>query len=166
MRRFSMQLLLWAMFPVAGPLAASAEEAAAPELRELHQAVQQQSRQIELLAEQIGKLTRALESQKSAAMAPAAPAPPASEAAKPPTEPASEAARSEPATKAEAASIGTKHVVAKGETLTSIAKQYNIPIADLKNANRIENERKLQIGQILTVPAANTPENSEKKENP
>ena len=61
---------------------------------------------------------------------------------------------------------GTKHVVAKGETLTSIAKQYNISLNDLKNANRIGDERKLQIGQILSVPAPKAPETSDKKENP
>ena len=61
---------------------------------------------------------------------------------------------------------GVKHVVAKGETLTSIAKQYNIPINDLKTANKIENERKLQIGQVLILPTPKTPDTSDKKENP
>ena len=67
---------------------------------------------------------------------------------------------------AELVTAGPKHAVAKGETLTSIARQYNIPLAELKNANKIDNERKLQIGQILTIPTAITPAPSDKKENP
>ena len=60
-----------------------------------------------------------------------------------------------------------KHTVAKGETLTSIAKHYNIPVAELQKFNKIENDRKLQIGQVLSIPTAKTPEPStEKKENP
>jgi N-acetylmuramoyl-L-alanine amidase len=85
--------------------------------------------------------------------------------------PAAEAAKAEAAPKADAvpkadAAGGSKHVVAKGETLTSIAKHYNITIADLKNANKIEDERKLQIGQILSVPTPKPADASDKKENP
>jgi N-acetylmuramoyl-L-alanine amidase len=69
---------------------------------------------------------------------------------------------------AEDAGGGTKHVVAKGETLTSIAKHYNIPLAELQKANKNVNDRKLQIGQTLTIPTATTaktPESApEKKE--
>lgn len=49
---------------------------------------------------------------------------------------------------------GNTHVVTKGETLTSIAKQYHVGIADLQKFNHIENDRKLQIGQTLTIPSA------------
>lgn len=49
---------------------------------------------------------------------------------------------------------GNTHVVTKGETLTSIAKQYHVGIADLQKFNHIENDRKLQIGQTLTIPGA------------
>ena len=62
---------------------------------------------------------------------------------------------------------GKRHVVVKGETLTSIAKQYNIAVADLQKANKGIDERKLQIGQTLTIPMPSTPESTtEKKENP
>jgi LysM repeat protein len=145
-------------------LPAHAEESpTSQELRELRQTVQQQSKQIELLAEQIGRLTRALEGQKPPELPPATTS---IEAPKPLAEPTPEAPKVEPVPKAEPAVGGAKHVVAKGETLTSIAKQYNIPVAELKNANKIENERKLQIGQILTVPTAKPPETADKKENP
>jgi LysM repeat protein len=124
------------------------------ELRELRGLIEQQSKQIEALGQQISKLTLAVEGKKES--------PPAVAAATP-VEPATPA---EP-TKAPAAETSNKHVVEKGETLTSIAKHFNISIADLQKVNKIENERKLQIGQTLVIPSPKTPEQqTEKKENP
>jgi LysM repeat protein len=147
---------------------AQAEDSpSAQELHELRQAVEQQSKQIELLAEQVGRLTKALEGQKPSEPAAATAASTTSaEAPKPAPDATSEAPKEEAVPKAEPVAGGTKHAVAKGETLTSIAKHYNISIADLKNTNKIENERKLQIGQILTIPTAKAPETSDKKVNP
>jgi LysM repeat protein len=48
---------------------------------------------------------------------------------------------------------GNSHTVARGETLTSIAKQYNVSVTELQKFNHIENDRKLQIGQTLAIPA-------------
>lgn len=48
----------------------------------------------------------------------------------------------------------TTHVVAKGETLSSIALQYKVSVASLKSANNITDERKLRIGQKLVIPGA------------
>ena len=62
-----------------------------------------------------------------------------------------------PEAKVEEAGGGAKHVVAKGETLTSIAKHYNIPLAELQKANKNVNDRKLQIGQTLTIPTPPPP---------
>lgn len=45
------------------------------------------------------------------------------------------------------------HVVTKGETLTSIARQYKVTVADLEKLNHIENDRKMQIGQTLAIPS-------------
>src|SRR5438874_13694173 len=47
---------------------------------------------------------------------------------------------------------GNSHIVARGETLTSIAKMYNVSVSDLQKYNHIENDRKLQIGQTLAIP--------------
>ncbi|MCX6978241.1 MAG: LysM peptidoglycan-binding domain-containing protein, partial [Verrucomicrobia bacterium] len=55
--------------------------------------------------------------------------------------------------RAEAVSPLGQHLVEKGDTLTSIAKHYNIPLNDLQVLNKGINDRKLQIGQILKVPA-------------
>ena len=54
-----------------------------------------------------------------------------------------------------------RHVVVKGETLTSIAKHYNIPLAELHKANKDVNERKLQIGQTISIPLAPAPKPAE-----
>ena len=46
------------------------------------------------------------------------------------------------------------HIVARGETLTSIAKMYKITVDELQNANHIEDGRKLQAGQTIIIPTA------------
>lgn len=53
---------------------------------------------------------------------------------------------------------GNNHVVAKGETLTSIAKMHKVSVEELQKFNHIENDRKLQIGQTIMIPPpASTP---------
>jgi len=52
------------------------------------------------------------------------------------------------------AADGSTHVVARGETLTSIAKMHKVGIDELQKFNHIENDRKLQIGQTLVIPGA------------
>lgn len=47
-----------------------------------------------------------------------------------------------------------EHRVAGGETLSHIARRYGVRLADLRAANPRVNERRLQIGQRLTVPIA------------
>ena len=47
---------------------------------------------------------------------------------------------------------GNVHTVARGETLTSIAKMYKVTVDDLQKANHIEDGRKLQAGQTITIP--------------
>jgi LysM repeat protein len=133
------------------------------ELKNLEQAVQEQSKRIDSLTQQVAKLRLLLETKNDAAPPPAA----AEEPPKPAAEAAPEAPKAEAVPKAEPVAGGTKHVVAKGETLTSIAKHYNIPLAELQKSNKIENERKLQIGQTLTIPTPTpkTPESSPEKKD-
>jgi len=183
MRRAFPLILALSVFAAGAPRLWAGEPVSGPDLHDLWQAVQQQSKQIEALTEQVGKLTRAIESQKSGEKGaeivtkptqPTEPTQPTTsiETSKPPAEAnaeapkaTAEAPKGEAVPKADAVP-GTKHTVAKGETLTSIAKHYNISIADLKTANKIVDERRLQIGQILSVPTAKTPEPTDKKENP
>ena len=165
------------------PIAAVAQDAQAQEIRELKLLLEMQMKRIDELTVQVGRLVQAVEAQKAAGLPAQAPKrevgglTPFSgltelklQPAKPPGD--ADAAISGPprdteVPKAEAVA-GVKHTVAKGETLTSIAKQYNIPLPDLQKANKDVNDRKLQIGQTLTIPAAKIPEtkSSEKKDNP
>src|SRR5205807_9834353 len=48
---------------------------------------------------------------------------------------------------------GNTHIVARGETLTSIAKMYKVTIDELQKANNIEEGRKLQAGQTIVTPS-------------
>jgi hypothetical protein len=47
---------------------------------------------------------------------------------------------------------GSSHVVTRGETLTSIAKQYKVGVEELQKFNHIEDGRKLQAGQTIMIP--------------
>ncbi len=44
-----------------------------------------------------------------------------------------------------------KHQVEKGETLFSLAKKYNISVADLKSQNEALLNKGLQSGQVITI---------------
>ena len=46
------------------------------------------------------------------------------------------------------------HVVAKGETLIQIAKQYGVTVDDIEQINKITDAKKLQIGQTLKIPGS------------
>jgi len=48
---------------------------------------------------------------------------------------------------------GEPHVVARGETLTSIAKQHKVSVEELQKFNHIEDGRKLQAGQTIVIPS-------------
>lgn len=159
----------------------SAPPAAAPDaFNALRQAVEQQTKQMEALTQQIAELNRrmaAQQQQQPSASASAATPPPSGATPAPapsPTPAASAPAATPPVPEAKpqpaaAPAGGLKHTVVKGETLTSIAKRYNIPLAELQNANKITDDRKLQIGHVLNIPspANKTPEPpTEKKENP
>ena len=175
MRCFSLPSLVLAAVLLCVPRAGAQDATPSEELKELRQAVEKQSKQIQMLTEQVLRLTHAIEAQKGGEVGvantvtdSAKPTPPATPAPDSETTTTPEAPKAEGAPKAEAVVNGSRHVVAKGETLTSIAKQYNIPIADLKKVNKIQDERKLQIGQVLTVPTATAkaPDSTDKKENP
>ncbi len=156
---------------IAAPAAWAEDSQAVEEVREVRALVEKQSKQIDALTEQIAKLRIALEKSGDVPLGSATPA--AAPAATPAPAPApavvlapAAAENSSEAPKAEAAD-GKHHVVIKGETLTSIAKHYNIPLPDLKKANKDVDERKMQIGQTLNIPTPKSAEApAEKKENP
>jgi LysM repeat protein len=102
----------------------------------------EQNIKIDLLSQQILKLE-----QQIATMRPGVMVGEATPASTPIT-----ATAPAPSTSA-AANGGNSHMVARGETLTSIAKMHGVSITELQKFNHIENDRKLQIGQTLMIPA-------------
>ncbi len=52
---------------------------------------------------------------------------------------------------------GSTHTVARGETLTSIAKLYKVGVEELQKFNHIEDGRRLQAGQTIMIPASASP---------
>jgi len=66
----------------------------------------------------------------------------------------STAASPEPSAKAD---NGNSHIVARGETLTSIAKAHNVSVSELQKYNHIDNPLKLQAGQTLLIPPSPIP---------
>lgn len=50
----------------------------------------------------------------------------------------------------------TTHTVASGDTLSTIAQQYNVTVEALAAANNIDQNAVLSLGQILIIPAAGT----------
>src|SRR5439155_10471502 len=68
-----------------------------------------------------------------------------------PTPPASAPAPPDPA-KSNSTPSGNSHTIAKGETLTSIAKMHKVSVDELQKFNHIENDRKLQVGQTIMIP--------------
>jgi LysM repeat protein len=137
-------------------LAAGGQDGAPPagdDLRIMRQMLEQQSRQIDVLAQEIARLNLLLEGRTANATAePAADTVPSAPAA--PLEPAAPRAdavdTSAPAAKGTA--NGPVHIVTKGETLTVIARHYKVTVAQLLKVNKIADVRKLQIGQTLVLP--------------
>ena len=173
MSRFSPTLCALAALGIFVPAAGAADAPLTQEVHELRRDVQMQAKKIEALSEQILRLTQLVEAAKTAPVATPdlpAPAPAAVTAVTPLAKPAAAAEPEIP--KAEAVPPPVQHTVEKGETLTSIAKHYNIPLPELQKQNKITNDRKLQIGQTLLVPGVKPPETkvpevpADKKENP
>ncbi len=48
-----------------------------------------------------------------------------------------------------------KHKVAKGETLYSLSKKYNVSVDEIKAQNEQALKKGLQVGQVLTIKASN-----------
>jgi LysM repeat protein len=150
------------------------------ELRELRALLEQQSKRLESLQEQLAELRGVVAKEKSTVEAGAGttgtPEPAQGENPKPSPAP-SPSGTPQPGLpegrvsgeipkeipRAEAVPSSTRHTVVKGETLTSISRHYNISVSDLQRINKIENDRKLQIGQSLTIPLPKSSETQPQK---
>ena len=113
-------------------------------LEALSKKIDEQNAKIDTLSQQILKLEQQVSKNtrpgviigETPSPSPAATSASAAEASKPPQQ------------------TGNSHVVAKGETLTSIAKMHKVTVEELQKFNHIENDRKLQIGQTIMIPPA------------
>ena len=135
---------------------AVANEAA--QLQELTKKIDEQNAKIDMLSQQILKLQMQLSNQRPGVMiGEGAPPPPTST----PAATTSVSASPEPSAKA---GNGSSHIVARGETLTSIAKVYNVSVGELQKYNHIDNPLKLQAGQTLLIPPSPIPSPSSSSE--
>jgi LysM repeat protein len=107
-----------------------------------------QSQQIEALAREVSRLTTAIENRADLTSGTPGPAP--TPRLITPSTPASSPT---PAVLPADAPPGSQmHVVAKGENLTKISKNYQVSIEEIMKVNKIQDDRKLQIGQNLIIP--------------
>lgn len=114
-------------------------------LEALSKKIDEQNAKIDTLSQQILKLEQQVAHIRPGVMIGETPSP----------TPATNSAASTEAPKATppaSAPSGNSHVVAKGETLTSIAKMHKVSVEELQKFNHIENDRKLQIGQTIMIP--------------
>jgi peptidoglycan DL-endopeptidase LytE len=110
-------------------------------LEALSKKIDEQNAKIDTLSQQILKLEQQVSKFRPGVMIGETPSPsPASNAT-------AEASKPAPTQQS-----GNSHVVAKGETLTSIAKMHKVTVEELQKFNHIENDRKLQIGQTIMIP--------------
>src|SRR3954451_8680709 len=123
------------------PAASQGKVAESAQLEALAKKIDEQNTKIDALSQEILTLEQQLSHARpgvmigEAAPAPSSAAAPAAAASHSPIE-------------------GNMHTVARGETLTSIAKMYKVTVDDLQKANHIEDGRKLQAGQTITIPTA------------
>jgi membrane-bound lytic murein transglycosylase D len=53
------------------------------------------------------------------------------------------------------ASVSQKHRIQRGETVSSIARKYDVSVKKILEANQLERESTIQAGQILLIPEGN-----------
>ena len=124
------------------------------QLQALAKKIDEQNAKIDTLSQQILKLQQQLANQRPGMIiGEAAPAAVSTSSAATSTS-SSTAAATDASAKA---GNGNTHVVARGETLTSIARTYNVSVSDLQKLNHIDNPLKLLAGQTLLIPAPPTP---------
>jgi LysM repeat protein len=141
MKRFalcSFSFFLAAMIcTTASAQAPSRDKSDAALLEALTKKIDLQNAKIDSLSQQILKIEQQVSAIRPGVMIGETPGPATAEVPKPPQ-------------------TGNSHVVAKGETLTSIAKMHKVSVEELQRFNHIENDRKLQIGQTIMIPTSST----------
>jgi LysM repeat protein len=121
------------------PVPHEAKSAESAQLEALAKKIEEQNAKIDALSQEVLKLEQQLSHARPGVII--------GEAAPAPATAAGASASHSPVE-------GNTHTVARGETLTSIAKMYKVTVDDLQKANHIEDGRKLQAGQTITIPTA------------
>jgi colicin import membrane protein len=125
------------------------------EFENLKAEIKAQEEKIDRLSQEVAKLGELLKQKSASPVAKAEPSPTAA-AANPNIATATATAGVDNPTPADAANTKT-HIVAKGETLTQISKQYGVSVEDIEHLNKIEDAKKLQAGQTIKIPASESP---------
>ena len=112
----------------------------APQLEALAKKIDEQNTKIDALSQEILKLEQQISHIRPGVMI--------GESTPSPTNSAA------PAESASHPVNGNTHTVARGETLTSIAKMYKVGVDELQKSNNIEDGRKLQAGQTIVIPTS------------
>lgn len=139
-------LLLVSVAALCGTAAAqTGEKATAGQFETILKKLDEQNLKIDALSQQILKLEQQASGKTGGVMiGEATPATTATAAAAPASAAATAVGGSPPS--------GNAHVVAKGETLISIAKAHKVDVDTLQKHNNIEDARKLQAGQTIMIP--------------
>jgi LysM repeat protein len=117
------------------------------QLQELTKKIEEQNAKIDMLSQQILKLELEITNRRPGVMI----------GEGTPTPSSSTSTSTAPPEALVKADNGNSHVVARGETLTSIAKMYNVSVGELQKYNHIDNPLKLQAGQTLLIPPSPVP---------
>ena len=125
----------------------------AAQLQELTKKIEEQNAKIDMLSQQILKLQLEITSHRPGVMIGEG-APGNSSSTSTTTSTSTPAAGAESPAKI---GNGNSHIVARGETLTSIAKMYSVSVSELQKYNHIDNPLKLQAGQTLLIPPSPIP---------
>jgi LysM repeat protein len=120
----------------------------AAQLQELTKKIEEQNAKIDMLSQEILKLQLEISSHRPGVMI--------GEGAPASSTSTTSASTGTPEPSAKAGN-GNSHIVARGETLTSIAKTYGVSVAELQKFNHIDNPLKLQAGQTLLIPPSPIP---------
>ncbi|CAN5662961.1 hypothetical protein BH20VER1_BH20VER1_16010 [soil metagenome] len=115
-----------------------------PQLETLIKKIDEQNMKIDALSQQILKLDQRISEMRPGVMI--------GESTPTPAPASATTAKAAPAQTPVAAANGNAHVVAKGETLISIAKAHKVDVDALQKHNQIEDARKLQAGQTIMIP--------------
>jgi LysM repeat protein len=130
--------LLFCIISAQSPGPDKVQSTETPQLEALAKKIDQQNAKIDALSQEILKLEQQLSHVRPGVMI--------GEGAPASTTAAPAGSTSHPAI------AGNTHTVARGETLTSIAKMYKVTVDELQQANHIEDGRKLQAGQTIVIP--------------